>query len=278
MAEYAVQRRIKHQKLRRQARRGQIFLRRLYKFMRFCFVLFIFYSAYRLCATHYWYLPQNIYTNPNSQHLEILGNNIASKEKIISEMSKVVLPKEPLYKINPAEIARQIEKLPPIKRAYIRRYWIPSRLVVMLEEVTPAFTIAPNEEAPDVVAFALSGELIPREYLPFKQDYKITKILSYGTKDDDYDNWDIEKINKLYNIARLLREYSGEKVEYIDLRNQHNVYAKLTSVKLKLGELDESLYERIKPINTILPEIKPMVDKIQYVDLSWKDSKYLKME
>ena len=278
MAEYAVARRIKHHKLRRKARRGQIFLRRLYKFTRFCFVIFIFYATYRLCLTHYWYLPQDLYTNPKETHIEILGNDIVSKDKIIGEMQKVVLPREQLFKINPADTARQIEQLPPIKRAYIRRYWLPTRLVVMVEEVTPAFTIAPNEEAPDVLAFALTGELIPREYLPLKDKYKITKILSYGTQNDDYDNWDVERINKLYNIARLLGEYSGEKVEYIDLRNPHNVYAKLESVKLKLGELDESLYERIKPIHHILPKIKPMINEIQYVDLSWKDSKYLKME
>ena len=278
MSEYIVQRRIKRQKLRRKARRGEIFMRRLYKLIRFCFVIFIFYATYRLSATHYWYLPQDIYTNPKTQYLEILGNEITSNAKIVSEMQKVVLPKEPLYKIDPAETARQIEQLPPIKRAYIRRYWIPARLVVMVEEVTPAFTIAPSEEAPDIAAFALTGELIPREYLPLKEINNIKKFISYVTKGDDYENWDIERIKEIYNIARLLNEYSGEKVEYIDLRNPHNAFAKLTSVKLKLGELDESLYERIKPIQHILPEIKPMIEQIQYVDLSWKDSKYLKME
>lgn len=278
MSEYVVQRRIKHQKLRRKARRGQIFMRRLYKFVRFCFVIFIFYATYRLCATHYWYLPDNIYTNENTQHLEILGNKITSNAKIITQMQKVVLPKEPLYKIDPAEIAREIEQLPPVKRAYIRRYWIPSRLVVMVEEVTPAFTIAPSEEAPDIAAFGLTGELIPREYLPLSDSYNITKILSYGTKGDDYENWDVDRIKKLHNLAQLLNEYSGEKVEYIDLRNPHNVFVKLTSVKLKLGELDESLYERIKSIHHILPKVKDMAEQIKYVDLSWKDSKYLKME
>ena len=278
MSEYIVQRRIKRQKLRRKARRGEIVVRRLYKLIRFCFVLFIFYAAYRLGATHYWYLPQDIYTNPVAKHLEILGNKITPDNKIIGEMQKVILPKEPLYKIDPAETARQIELLPPIKRAYIRRYWLPARLIVMVEEVTPAFTIAPSEDAPDIAAFALTGELIPREYLPLKESYNITRILSYGTKGDDYENWDVEKIKKLHNIARLLNEYSGEKVEYIDLRNPHVAFAKLTSVKLKLGELDESLYERIKPIHHILPEIKAIIENVQYVDLSWKDSKYLKME
>lgn len=275
--EQAVQRRLKHHKLRRQARRGEILMRRIYKFFRFIFVLFIFYSAYRLSATHFWYLPADIFEKP-SIHLEILGNEIVSTEKIISEMKKIPLERVPLYKINPAQTAHAIEQLQPVKRAYIRRYWIPSRLVVMVEEVTPAFTISPSEDAPDVAAFALTGELIPREYLPLKGKNKLPRILSYGTKGGDYADWDIEKITKLSNLAKELEEYSGEKVEYIDLRNPHNTFAKISSVKLRLGEIDESLNERIKPIHDILPEIKPLLDKIQYVDLSWKESKYLKME
>ncbi len=275
--EYAVKRRIKHHKLRRQARRGEILVRRIYKFCRFIFVLFIFYSAYRLGATHFWYLPQDIYEK-QSVHLEILGNQITPKNKIIAEMKKIPLENEPLYKINPAPIAHQIEQLPPVKRAYIRRYWLPARLVVMVEEVTPAITISPKEDAPDIAAFAITGELIPREYLPLNIKQKVPRILTYGTKGDDYENWDIERITKLYMLAKHIEEYSGEQVEYIDIRNPHNAFAKITSVKLKLGEIDESLQERIKPIKDILPQIKPLIGKIQYVDLSWKESKYLKME
>ena len=83
---YAVERRLKHHKLRRQARRGEIAVRRIYKFCRFMFVLFIFYSAYRLAATHFWYLPVNIYEKP-SVHLEVLGNRIVSTERIITVVS-----------------------------------------------------------------------------------------------------------------------------------------------------------------------------------------------
>lgn len=272
-----IQRRIRQHKLRRKARRGEILMRRIYKFFRFVFVLFIFYSSYRFLNAHYWYLPENIYQSP-SVHLEILGNKIVSNEKIISEMQKIQIDKEPLYKIDPSDTVRQIEQLAPVKRAYIRRYWLPSRLVVMIEEVIPAFTIAPSEEAPDVAAFARTGELIPREYLPLDSKYNLPRILSYGTSGGDYTDWDIEKITKLYNLANMIEEYSGEKVEYIDLRTPHNAFTKIQSVKLRLGEIDESIYERIKSIHDILPEIKPLVDKIKYVDLSWKDSKYLKME
>ncbi len=275
--EYVVERRIKHQKLRRQARRGEIFIRRVYKFCRFLFIIFIFYSAYRLAATHFWYLPTDIFEK-ESQHIEILGNKIVSSEKIFNEMKKIPLENLPLYKIDPAETTKQIESLTPIKRAYIRRYWIPARIVVMVEEVTPAFTISPAEDAPDIAAFAITGELIPREYFPLNINKKLPRILTYGTKGGDYQDWDIDKITKIYELTEILKEYSGEDVEYIDIRNPHNTFAKITSVKLRLGELDNTINERIKSIHDILPQIKPMLGKIQYVDLSWKESKYLKME
>ena len=72
--------------------------------------------------------------------------------------------------------------------------------------------------------------------------------------------------------------YSGENVEYIDLRNPHDIYAKIDSVKLRLGELDVSLFERIKVVADILPAVKEMTDPVAYIDLSWKVTKYIKMQ
>lgn len=275
---YIVNRRLKHQKLRRKARRGEILIRRIYKFVRFCFILFIFYATFRLGATRHWFFPENIYELPVGERVEILGNSIVSDEKIVAEMKKIPLEKKQLFKINPVPIEKQIEQLVPIKRAYIRRYWLPSRFVVMVEELTPAITIAPSEDVQPVIAFAMTGELITREYLPLSNNSNVIKILTYGNKGDDYDNWDVEKINYLYKLGSLLQYYSGEKVHYIDLRNSHNAFAQLETVKIKLGELDQSIFERIKSIHDILPQIHDMLDKVQYVDLSWKDSKYLKME
>ncbi len=276
--EYIVQRRIKQQRLRRKARRGEIAIRRIYKLVRFVFIIFIFYATYRIAICHYWFLPSNIYEQNNVKRIEILGNNIVSDKKIINEMKKFPIERKPIYQISPAEIANGIEQLSPIKRAYVRRFWLPARYVVMIEEVTPVITISPSEEAPEIAALAITGELIGREYLPLPNKFNAVKVLTYGTNNDDYENWDEEKISNIYKLARLIEEYSGEKVEYIDLRIKHNAFVKIESAKLKLGEIDVSVFERIKSIHDILPQIKHMTEKIQYIDLSWKDSKYLKME
>ncbi len=276
--EYSVERRIKQHKLRRKARRGEITIRRIYKLIRFIFILIIFYGVYRVLMSHYWYLPNDIYTNPNSNQIEILGNKIVKKEKIVGEMKKINLQKKPIYKIDPAPIAQQIETLKPIKRAYVRRFWLPARLVVMIEEVTPAIIVSPTEESQAIIAFAITGEIIQKEYLPLDDSYKVVKVLSYGTQGDDYEKWDGKKIANLYNLAKNIENYSKEKVEYIDLRQPHNVFVQLTSVKIRLGELDVSVFERIKAIRDILPEVKMLKENIKYIDLSWKESKYIKLD
>ena len=275
---YIVNRRLKHHKLRRQARRGEIFVRRIFKFMRFCFILFIFYCIFRLGATRHWLLPNDIYEKPVGETIEILGNSIVSDDKILYQMRQIPLEQKQIFKIDPKPIESKIEELVPIKRAYIRRFGFPARLVVMIEELTPAITIAPAEDVQPVVAFAMTGELITREFLPLSNETDVIKILTYGNKGDDYDNWDQERIEYLYKLGSLIEEYSGEQLLYIDLRNPHNAFAQIESVNIKLGELDQAVFERVKSIRDILPQISHLIDKIKYVDLSWKDSKYLKME
>ena len=277
--EYIFERRMKKYRLRRKARRGEIMLRRIYKFCRFLFLLFVMYMLYRLSGAHYWCFPSDIY-NSNDKRVEILGNGIVSNEKIIAEMKKVQIPKVPLYKFNPAGMARQIEKLAPIKRAYIRRYWLPARLVVMVEEIVPAITISPSEDAPDVAAFALTGEYIGREYLPLNDKFKTVKVLTYGTNGDDYEKWDTEKINDIYKLAKTIEEYSGEKLQYLDLRIKNDAYAQLDSVKLRLGKIDVSLFERIKGIKGILssPDVIRLKNHTKYIDLSWQKVKYVNLD
>ncbi len=266
--EYIIQRRMKQQKLRRKARRGEIALRRIYKFVRFLFLLFIIYGIYRLAGAHYWIFNQGIFDD--GKHIEILGNSIVSNDKIINEMRKFPIEDLPLYKFNPAKITNEIEQLAPIKRAYIRRYWFPARLVVMIEEIIPVITVSPSEDAPDVAAFALTGEFIGRDYLPLDEKFHTMKILSYGTQGDDYEKWNVEKINELYRLAKSIEEYSGERLIYLDLRTPNNAFAQLESVKLRLGKIDVSLFERIKAIKGILesPDIIRLKNHTKYIYLS----------
>lgn len=275
--EYLIERRMKQHKLRRKARRGEIAVRRFYKCIRFIFILFIFYVIYRLGNAHYWYLPNDMYENPKKNAIEILGNDIVKKEKIIAQIKDITPKKVPLYKINPANLAKSIEELPPIRRAYIRRYWFPARLVIMVEEVEPALIVSATEDTPEIIAFSTNGEIIPKEYLPLDSKYKPIKILSYGTQGDDYEHWDSEKIETLCKLAYFIKAYANEEIKYIDLRQPHNVFVQLQNVKIRLGEIDDTVFERIKSIQDIMPELKILKENIKYVDLAW-ETKYLKLD
>ncbi|HPT41369.1 MAG TPA: hypothetical protein PLG15_03190, partial [Candidatus Gastranaerophilaceae bacterium] len=79
-------------------------------------------------------------------------------------------------------------------------------------------------------------------------------------------------------IAKAVEVYSGEGVEYIDFRLPDDIYVKLKTANIRLGVLDDNVFERIKKLPAILPQIKTLDKKIKYVDLRWKDASYIKLE
>ena len=79
-------------------------------------------------------------------------------------------------------------------------------------------------------------------------------------------------------IAKYVSVYSKEPVEYIDMRNPYDVYVKIKTVNIRLGKLDAGVYERIKRIPSILPQVKLVDAKVKYLDLSWEKVNYLKLE
>ena len=97
---FAVERRMKAQKLRRKARRFEVAVRRIFLFIRFLFVLFVFYCIYRMCFVKFWYLPQDTFTKNPPENIEIMGNRIVSTDKILN-YSKYVADQatNPLNKI-----------------------------------------------------------------------------------------------------------------------------------------------------------------------------------
>jgi cell division septal protein FtsQ len=71
-----------------------------------------------------------------------------------------------------------------------------------------------------------------------------------------------EKYQEVEKIVQSVETYSNEKVEYIDMRNPNDVYVKIKTTSIRLGTLDNTVYERIKRIYTILPQISEVNNKI----------------
>lgn len=278
ISQYYMQRRMQKNKMERKVRQGQMWLKRVQILIRLITILFLAYFGYFLLKLPQWYLNKNIFSSLNNSSLEILNNKIVPSSKILSALRRTEVPNVPIYRLETDEIKQNIMQLDPIDNVYIRRFWFPARLQIIVEEKTPIISISPSEKTAPVAFFAKDGKLIGRDYLPLPKPFKTVLVLSYGTKGDDYRNWTQEKIKLLENIAKAVKTNSNEDVQYIDCRSARDIYVKIKSVNLRLGAPDDTVFDRINRISSILPQVKTLDKKIKYVDLRWKDANYIKLE
>ena len=264
-------------KKQRQVRKKGVMLVRLRGFLRFLITLFILYFTYRLMTAARWYLPKDTITSYEIKRIQIVGNKITPTYKIITSISDIELPHKPIYMINTEEFSKKISALASVKKVYVKRLWAPARIIIYVEEREPVITIAPSKDVPPIAYFSKDGKLVGREYLPLPEEYNPILVLSYGNQNDDYTKWSKDKIYSIEKLARTLEKSSGEKVKYIDMRKPSDIYVKLSSIKIRIGEIDGNTYNRIKDIKSILAKTQSFEKKIKYIDLSWDESKYLKL-
>ena len=223
-----------------------------------------------------WRLPENAFDTLNNPALEIVNNNIVPSQKILSALRRNQVPTEPLFLVDTEYLKKSITQLEPIQNVYIRRFWFPARLQIIVVERTPIVTISPKEDVAPIAFFSSDGKLIGREYMPLKEDYDTVLVITYGTK-DDYRNWDAQKVKNFKKLADLVEAETGEQVEYIDYRNPTDVYLKIQTTSVRLGSLNPSVFEKIGRLPTLLPHVKMINKKVKYIDLRW-DSNYIKLD
>lgn len=277
-AEAAIERRMKAYKKQGELRRRRIQLSRLRAFLRVFLIIFLIYAGYRLYNCKMWYLSANTFDSVENSSLKIEGNNITPSYKILNELRHTELKHVPIFLMNTKELEKNVETLVPIKKVYIRRFWWPARLEIMVDERLPILTIAPSEDVQPIAFFAQGGVLIGRDYLPLNPSYKTYLILTYGTRGDDYRNWDEEKVSKIEKLARLVELNSGEKIEYLDFRDPKDVYIKIQTTTLRLGEFNTTATKRVKAIAPLLGQVKKMDKPVKYIDLRWEEAHYIKLE
>ena len=90
--------------------------------------------------------------------------------------------------------------------------------------------------------------------------------------------WDKKKVEDILKLVKAIETYSRQEIQYIDLRNQNNVYIMLQEHLILFGEINETALQRAKSIASILPQAKKEKRKIKYIDLRWNDSQYFKLE
>lgn len=277
VSQYCANRRLQKNQMERKIRKSQLWLGRARIVTRLVLTLLLIFCGFKLLKYHQWYLNKDVFNSLNNPYLEIDNNKIVPSYKVLAALRKTEVPNTPIYRFDTTEIKQDIMQLEPIENVYIRRFWFPARLQIIVEERTPIITISPKENVPPIAFFATGGKLIGRDYMPLPKSFKPILVLSYGTRGDDYRNWGWEKIKLIEKVAKAVKLNSNEDVQYVDLRNANDVYVRVKTANIRLGKLDETVFSRIERIPSILPQIKTLDKKIKYIDLRWKNANYIKL-
>lgn len=273
---YGQRRRYKQRRLKRQIKKSQRRLnqlRALYKFV--VFVALITISCVILKLPQ-WRLHTNAFDSLNSPALKIINNKIVPPQKVLSALRRNQVSTRPIFLVKTDNLKESIKKLEPVQDVYIRRFWFPARLQIIIIERTPMITISPDVEVPPIAFFSTDGKLIGRDYMPLPPEYKTVRVITYGIG-DDYRNWDKTKVTNFKRLAMLIEQAAGEPVEYIDYRDPKDVYVKIPTVNIRLGSFNAGVYDKTNRLRTLVPQVKMLNKKIKYLDLRW-DSNFIKLD
>ena len=231
---YHQNRRLQQAKMQRQIRRSQRRLNQLRALWKFSLVILMIALGLFILKNPQWRLHKNAFDSLNSPALEIVNNRIVPSQKILSALRRNQVPLRPIFLVKTDNLKKSIKQLEPVRDVYIRRFWFPARLQIIIIERTPAITISPDIDVPPIAFFSTDGKLIGREYMSTIDDFKTVKVITYGSG-DDYRNWDRTKVNNFKKLAATVEMDSGEQVEYIDYRNPKDVYVKIPIKRLSIS-------------------------------------------
>lgn len=270
---------LKTKQREREIRKGQKKQSFMKSLMRFLTCVGIVAGIYYFSIMPGWYLSPDAFVKSDPSIIQIINNKITKTPKIQNILKDLKVPNVPIFLAPLNELKEKLLALPSIEEVYVRRYAFPARVLIIVREATPIISISPDAKVKPVAAFTKNAQLITgNDYLPLPDEYKTILVLSYGNKGDDYTKWDLAKIKEIEKIAKYVETFSRESVEYIDLRNPKDIYVKVETAPIRLGQIDSGLYDRIRRIPSILPQVKQVKGKVKYIDLSWEKVNYLKME
>ncbi len=273
---YHQNRRLQQIKMQRKIRHSQRRLRQLRAVWKLFIIIFLIAFGIFILKMPQWRLHSNAFDNLGSPALEIVNNRIVPSQKILSALRRNQVPLRPIFLVKTDNLKKSITQLEPVKDVYIRRFWFPARLQIIVIERTPAITISPDIEVAPIAFFSSDGKLIGREYMPLSDDFKTVKVITYGSG-DDYRNWDKTKVINFKKLAATVEMDSGEEVEYIDYRNPKDVYVKIPTANIRLGSFNAGTFDKIHRIPSLLPQVKMLNKKVKYIDLRW-DTNYIKLD
>lgn len=277
VSRYQVARRRKQAQLKRNVRKSKQNIKLLLFFSRLCLIIFLICLCYLIVKLKYWKLNPHAFDSLNNTSIKIENNYIVPSERILKAVKENQVPTCPIFLMKTDDIKKSILEITAIQDVYIKRFWLPARIEILVQEREPALTIAPNENVPPIAFYTKDGKLIGRAYLPLNPYFKTVKVLTYGSSSGNL-KFDEDKIKFILTIAKDIEQASKEPVQYIDLRNPDDIYVQIPTVKIKLGSISAATYpDTLKKINglpSILPKVKILNKKVKYVDLRWQNNLY----
>ncbi len=281
VSKYQIDRRLKQAQLKRQVRHSKHQICLLLSFSRICLCIVLLFVIVYLFRLKYWRLNPKAFSSLGNSSIKIENNSIVSSQKILMAIQQNEVPTCPIFLLNTDEIKKSILEITPIQNVYIKRFWFPARLEILVQEREPAIVLAPNEKVQPIAFYTKDGTLVGRSYLPLNPSFKTVKVLTYAY--NPASKFDKKKIDFLLNIAKDIENYSKEPVEYIDLRNPDDVFVKIPTVKIRLGSISSETYpdtlKKISGLPSILPKVKMLDKKVRYVDMRWQNNLYyIKLE
>lgn len=276
ISKYQVDRRLKQSQLKRQVRKSKRKINLVLFFSRIFLLVFLIFVIAHLFRLKYWKLNPKAFSSLGNSSIKIENNMIVTSDKILRAIQQNEVPTCPIFLLNTDEIKKSILEISPIQNVYIKRFWFPARLEILVQEREPAIVIAPNENVSPIAFYTKDGTLVGRSYLPLDPSFKTVKVLTYGFNSSS--KFDKKKIDFLLNVAKDIENYSKEPVTYIDLRNPDDVFVQIPTVKIKLGSISSETYpdtfKKIIGLPSILPKVKMLDKKVKYVDLRWQNNLY----
>ena len=269
-------RRMTARRMQRQVRKSRRRINQLRVLWKLFILLTLTALCYMLLKLPQWRLHTYAFDSLNSPSLEIVNNKIVPAQKVLSALRRNQVSTKPIFLVKTDNLKESIKQLEPVQDVYIRRFWYPARLKIIIIERTPVLTISPDIEVPPIAFFSSDGILIGRDYMPLSPEFKTVRIITYGVG-DDYRNWDKIKVNNFKKLAMMVENASGESVEYIDYRDPRDVYVKIPTVNIRLGSFNAGVYDKINRLRTLVPQVKMLNKKIKYLDLRW-DSNFIKLD
>lgn len=267
---------VKHKQIERKIRKKRKKINRLKAFLRFITLLIVVFLGYEFVKLPQWYLPQDAFTRQDGKIITVMNNDIVSDSVIYDALKNLYVPKLPIFAVKVYPMKHELYKIPVIKKVYVRRYGFPARIQVIIKERVPMVVIKTDLNSKPVAFFTTDEVLVTNgKYMDRAESESTLRILTNSRKLGQ--DWNAEKILNIEKIARSVETYSGEKVSYVDMRNPNDVYVKIQTTNIRLGTLDSTVFDRIKRIYTILPQIQNVDSRIKYIDLSWDKVNYLKL-